>query len=308
MLLMVLFGMQYRDLLPSNTPNVQKNYNRLLEDNSSFTSCYFNSPPSSAAYMHQWIGSALVQIMDCRLFDANPLPELMLSYCQFGSWEEISVKFESELYHFHSRKCTWKCRLPKWRPFCLPGDELMLALYMEGTRAWFLSKMSKVSANERRQYMCYVFSDWMKPQIDNRPSISQQISLCLTVLGHQLVQSSLQWNVILKRHDHYIITSGGTKGSLTDYFTVILKWHAHYINTSGGTKGSLTDYFTVILKWHAHYINTSGGTKGSLTDCFTVMAYGCCVISSKWNSPSAWWMQMAWCLFGTRPSASIMLT
>ena len=24
------------------------------------------------------------------------------------------------LYDFHSRKFTWKCRLPKWRPFC-PG-------------------------------------------------------------------------------------------------------------------------------------------------------------------------------------------
>ena len=33
-------------------------------------------------------------------------------------------EFESEFYHFHSRKCNWKCRLPKGRPFCPWGDEL----------------------------------------------------------------------------------------------------------------------------------------------------------------------------------------
>ena len=42
----------------------------------------FNSSPPSAAYMGQWIGSALVQIMVCRLFGTKPLPEPMLGYCQ----------------------------------------------------------------------------------------------------------------------------------------------------------------------------------------------------------------------------------
>ena len=32
--------------------------------------------------MRQWNGSALVQVMACRLFGANPLPEPMLPYCQ----------------------------------------------------------------------------------------------------------------------------------------------------------------------------------------------------------------------------------
>ena len=32
-----------------------------------------NSSPPSDAYMHQWIKSALVQIMTCRLFSAKPL-------------------------------------------------------------------------------------------------------------------------------------------------------------------------------------------------------------------------------------------
>ena len=37
-----------------------------------------NSSTPSAAYMRQWIGSALVQIMTCRLFGAKPLSTPML--------------------------------------------------------------------------------------------------------------------------------------------------------------------------------------------------------------------------------------
>ena len=36
-----------------------------------------NSSPPNATYMRQWIGSALVQIMACRLDGAKPLSELM---------------------------------------------------------------------------------------------------------------------------------------------------------------------------------------------------------------------------------------
>ena len=42
----------------------------------------FNSSPPSAAYMRQWTGSGLVQIMACHLFGAKPLSKLMLVYCQ----------------------------------------------------------------------------------------------------------------------------------------------------------------------------------------------------------------------------------
>ena len=41
-----------------------------------------NSSPPSAEYMRQWIRSALVQVMACRLFNAKPLSELVLGYCQ----------------------------------------------------------------------------------------------------------------------------------------------------------------------------------------------------------------------------------
>ena len=62
-----------------------------------------NSSPPSAAYMHQWIRSALVQKMACHLFSAKPLTEPMLAHYQLNSWEQISVKFEMEFYHFDSR-------------------------------------------------------------------------------------------------------------------------------------------------------------------------------------------------------------
>ena len=42
----------------------------------------------------------------------KPLSEPMLGFCQLNPWEQISVKIESEVYHFHSRKCIWNCRLP----------------------------------------------------------------------------------------------------------------------------------------------------------------------------------------------------
>ena len=74
--------------------------------------------------MHQCSGSPLVQIMAWCRTGNKPLPETMLANCQWDSWEQISVKFESEFYYFHSRKCFWNCRLPQWQPFCPGRDEL----------------------------------------------------------------------------------------------------------------------------------------------------------------------------------------
>ena len=42
----------------------------------------FNSSSPSAAYMPQWTGSAMVQVMACCLISAKPLPESMHTYCQ----------------------------------------------------------------------------------------------------------------------------------------------------------------------------------------------------------------------------------
>ena len=74
--------------------------------------------------MLQSTGPALVQVMACHLYGTKPLPEPMPAYYQLDSWEQISEKLGPEFYHFHSRKCIWICRLPKWRQFYPGGDEL----------------------------------------------------------------------------------------------------------------------------------------------------------------------------------------
>ena len=54
-----------------------------LNNGSSWTIAMLNSSPPSAAYMRQWIRSALVQIMAWRLFAAKPLSlKPMLGHCQ----------------------------------------------------------------------------------------------------------------------------------------------------------------------------------------------------------------------------------
>ena len=52
----------------------------------------FNHPPC-AAYIPQWIGIALDQVMACRLFGVKSLSEPMMAYRQLDSWEQTSVKF-----------------------------------------------------------------------------------------------------------------------------------------------------------------------------------------------------------------------
>ena len=92
---------------------------------------YINSSPPSAAHIRHWSGLVLVQIMACRLFGAKQLSKPMLGYCQLDPQEQTSVKFESIYKTFHSRKCNWKYRLPKWQPFCLGEDELILSYWMD---------------------------------------------------------------------------------------------------------------------------------------------------------------------------------
>ena len=70
-----------------------------------------NSSSPGIAYMRRWTGSALVQIMACRLSGTKPLPEPMLTYCWLDHMEQNSVKLESKYKTFHSRKCIWKGRL-----------------------------------------------------------------------------------------------------------------------------------------------------------------------------------------------------
>ena len=87
-----------------------------------------NSSSTSAAYMRQWIGSTLVQIMGYRLDGAKPFSEAMLNYCQLDPGEHISMKFYLKLKYFHSGKCVWTCRLRNGG-HCVQGEMSYSALW-----------------------------------------------------------------------------------------------------------------------------------------------------------------------------------
>ena len=57
----------------------------------------FNSSPPGAAYMRQWIGSALVQIMACRLFGAKPLSNPMLGYFNWTLTNNLQWNFNQDI-------------------------------------------------------------------------------------------------------------------------------------------------------------------------------------------------------------------
>ena len=59
-----------------------------------------NSSSPSAAYMCQWTGPTLVQVMACHLIGAKTLPEPMLVYCQLDSWDEFQWKFNQNFIIF----------------------------------------------------------------------------------------------------------------------------------------------------------------------------------------------------------------
>ena len=61
--------------------------------------------------MCRWTGSALVQIMACRLFGAKPLPEPIMTSSQLDALQQTWVKFKTKHKTLHSWKCIWKCRL-----------------------------------------------------------------------------------------------------------------------------------------------------------------------------------------------------
>ena len=153
-----------------------------------------NPSPPSAAYMHQWTGSSLVQVMACRLFGAKPLPEPIPAYCQLDSWKQISVKFESELYHFHSRKCIWKCRLPKWRPSCPGGNALMLKITRdhETVCLTFLDFLQGVSLD--RETFCLsitVTSKWARYRLKSPVS---------RLFTQPFIQTQIKGNIKAPRH------------------------------------------------------------------------------------------------------------
>ena len=63
----------------------KETYYSYTHPNRTEPSSYVKSSLPSAAYMRQWIGLALVQILVYRLIGAKPLSEAMLEYCWLES-------------------------------------------------------------------------------------------------------------------------------------------------------------------------------------------------------------------------------
>ena len=61
---------------------------------------YVNPSLPNATYMRQWTLWELVKVMACRLFDAKPLPQPMLTYCQLDpNLSEIWIKITKNFIH-----------------------------------------------------------------------------------------------------------------------------------------------------------------------------------------------------------------
>ena len=108
--------------------------------------------------MRQWIGSAFVQIMACRL--AKPLSKPTLVYCQLDPQIQTSVKFYSKFRTFHSRKCIWKCCLPKCRPFC-PGEMSQLIVPCSKCGCGFKVVIFKLIIELLCWAFCIIIVRWM---------------------------------------------------------------------------------------------------------------------------------------------------
>ena len=82
-----------------------------------------NSALPNAAYMRQWVLSALVQITACRRISDKPLSKPMLWYCQLdpqekNQWNFNQNKEKNHEYAFQNTAC-------KMAAFCPGGDELI---------------------------------------------------------------------------------------------------------------------------------------------------------------------------------------
>ena len=78
---------------------------------SSLCCVVFNPFWPSDAIWHQSTMPPLVQIMVCCLFDAKPLPQLILTLCKLDHKEQSSVEFEWKYNSLHSKICIFKCCL-----------------------------------------------------------------------------------------------------------------------------------------------------------------------------------------------------
>ena len=110
-----------------------------------------NTSPPSAAYMRQWIGSALVQIMAWRRMGAKSLSEPMLGY-----WK-LDTKEQTSNHYMNQCRSTWLAHICGTRGRWDPLDSFCgLANFYFNTREWMLliPKCLCVSAIIRLRLHC----------------------------------------------------------------------------------------------------------------------------------------------------------
>ena len=113
----------------------------------------------------------------------------MLAYCQLDSWEQISVKFESEFHRFHSRKGIWNYHLPKWRPFCPGGDKW--------ADEWCLTS----------KLLLYIFSQSAYNTYSSAGQIQFFLKIQIQIHHFQMLLFLYKSNLLLERNPQVWVTS-----------------------------------------------------------------------------------------------------
>ena len=102
-----------------------------------------NLSPPSAAYIHQWTRSALVQVTACRQTSDKPLPEPMLTYCELDSWLQIQWKSNRNSIIF------------------IQENAFEIVVCQSGIH-FVQGKMTLTEINHNSSYKCYNFQDDFK--------------------------------------------------------------------------------------------------------------------------------------------------
>ena len=94
----------------------------------------FDSFPLSAAHMCYKIGSALVQVVACRLFGATPLSKPMLFYYLLDPNKEQSCEILIKIHTFSFKKMALKISSGKCRKFCLGTNVLQERFFQRDSK------------------------------------------------------------------------------------------------------------------------------------------------------------------------------
>ena len=97
-----------------------------------------NSLRPRDAYVRDQTGLPLVQIMACHLFNAKPLFEVMLDYCQLKPCEHISMNLKKIIHQFSLNKMHLKISPGKWSFSSYNCNTVMVTIGYSDSKFWWL--------------------------------------------------------------------------------------------------------------------------------------------------------------------------